>query len=134
MRSKFCENSPPETKKKSLIWFLLWTIATLKISKCLFLILEISPAAYVFQFCDIENLEKRKRKNSFKEKRKTVELKKNNSKIFPICFFYQRSNKICRKNKHCSRVNPQSSVFKINVTKSDDKWQSAAAAISGLNL
>jgi hypothetical protein len=28
---KFCENSPQETKKKSLIWFLLWTIATIKI-------------------------------------------------------------------------------------------------------
>jgi hypothetical protein len=87
-----------------------------------------------FNFVISKIWKKEKRKKSFKEKRKTVELKKNNSKIFPICFFHQRSNKICRKNKHCSRVNPQSSVFKINVTKADDKRQSAAAAISGLNL
>ncbi len=31
--NNFCENSPQETKKKSLIWFLLWTTATLKIRK-----------------------------------------------------------------------------------------------------
>jgi hypothetical protein len=97
---------------------LLWAIATLKIRKqrnfCL-KILEISPVAYVFQICDIQNLGEKKKLNKKKEKLSNLKKK------IPKLFYYQKSNKICRKNKHCSRVNPQSSVFKINVIKSDDK-------------
>lgn len=129
LRSKFCENSPQETKKKSLIWFLLWTIATLKIRNSIIFYKNPwnIPCGLCLSILWYRKIWKKK-KNHFKKK--LPNLKKKIPKFSQFVFFINGG----RKNKHCSRVNPQSPVFKINVTKSDDKWQSAAAAISGLNL